>query len=106
MGSTALRSIVYLVGSVAQLAVAIAMIIFIRRLSDVSFNSETDRVEEMSCALNAGTKSDPTGAAQDLEDKSLCVLAYSGAAITLLAMFVLSVLLVRILSPMRRSELG
>lgn len=49
----------------------------------------------MTCSLNAGTKSDPTGVAGDLEDESLCILAYSGASITLFSMFVLSILLVR-----------
>lgn len=71
------------------------MIFFIRRLSDVSFNTDSQEVEEMSCSLNAGTKSDPTGVLGDLEDESLCVLAYTGAAVTLFAMFALSLLLVR-----------
>jgi hypothetical protein len=96
MGDTVLRRVVLFIASIAQLGVAIAMIVFIRRLSDVEFNAETDRVEEMSCSLNAGTKSDPTGVAEDLEDESLCVLAYSGAAITLIAMLALSILLVRL----------
>lgn len=94
MGVSVVRRTLLVLATIAQLGVAIAMIVFIRRLSDVGMNTETQKVEEMSCSLNAGTKSDPTGVAGNLEDESLCVLAYGGAAITLLAMFVLSILLV------------
>lgn len=95
MADKVLRRSLLVFATLAQLIVAIVMIVFVRRLSDVGFNTDTQEVEEMSCSLNAGTKSEPTGVLGDLEDESLCVLAYSGAAITLFAMLVLSVLLVR-----------
>lgn len=95
MADNVLRRSVLMIATIAQLGVAIAMIFFIRRLSDVAFNTETRQVEEMSCSLNAGTSSDANTSGDSLEDESLCILAYSGAAITLFLMFALSLLLVR-----------
>lgn len=63
MGVSVVRRTLLVLATIAQLGVAIAMIVFIRRLSDVGMNTETQKVEEMSCSLNAGTKSDPTGVA-------------------------------------------
>lgn len=99
MADGTLRRTILLLGTIAQLGIAIAMIIFVRRVSDVSLNPDTEEVEDMTCSLNAGTKSDPTGVAGDLEDESLCVLAYTGASVTLFAMFVLTLLMVRSLRP-------
>lgn len=95
MGNQSGRGALLLLATIAQLGVAIAMIFFIRRLSDVGFNTDSGEVEEMSCSLNAGTKSDPTGVLGDLEDESLCVLGYTGASVTLFAMFALTVMMVR-----------
>lgn len=94
MGEIVRRTVLFL-ATIAQFGVAIAMIIFVRRLSDVGLNNDTQEFEEMSCSLNAGTTDDAD--TEGLKDESLCVLAYAGASLTLFAMFVLSVLLVRLL---------
>lgn len=108
MGDTLIRRTVLFLATIAQFGVAIAMIIFVRRLSDVSINTDTQQFEEMSCSLNAGTTDDrdTAGFAEDLEDESLCVLAYAGASITLFAMFVLSILLVRFLRSANAMAIG
>ena len=82
----AFRRVVLTVASIAQLVVGILIIRFVVKLQDVDVDQE-DRSVEVSCALDH--HSNEPGE----EDKSLCILAYAGVALSFALMLALSIIL-------------
>ena len=91
MGSTAARArtIVTFTASLLQAGAAIAIVYLVaNRLQSVQVADDNRSFEEVQCALDKATRTDPS-------EDSLCKLAYIGSAITFAALVGLSLLLVR-----------
>lgn len=94
------RVVSLLVASAAHLAIALAMIWFLRKLSDVELDWGQDERREVACVLNAEIYTADTGApAGTWKSRSLCLAGYTGVTLTTISSFVLTVLLVRCCFP-------